>query len=740
MVTHIPLGPKLGFGKAKWEFIVKAENGKIYGIPNRASRVLRISIEDRQATCIGPDFGSYPCKWGKGAIGPDGKIYCPPASAEQVLCINPETDEVEVIGRRFSAQKSLKWFCAVTAMDGKIYCPPLASDQVLCIDPIKRDAKPWGPKLRNYKYGWPSGALAANGRIYCAPSHPPQILMIDPAAKDARPVGRDLGRRISKWYDTVKATDGNIYCAPTLECRALCIKTSNDYASDFIEIRLLGNLDTAGQSWGSGALGHDGRIYYPPRMSERIMCIDPVKQSAELIGPEIKGKKSDSKWCGATEGSDKLLYCIPSDSYSVLGIDIEALQYSAKRDARCTEDGQKPILSNSERSRRVRVAKSFQAFRHTQVWSWLAKGAQSARALTTFLQKGWQVLTAPPCTSTYDKEAQPFKSPFKRMGQDERTEESVSTAGDETASVESDDSGSVESGPVDDLLDTALRSDFDHERTIGAEPYDRMQKVQDVNEIKLEYARLQQNAGGCSPSSKTSSGSSLTTSSASSLKSSSRSGHSSLSSTSTSIASTPGTLRSHCHTLGASAQTANDTVPLQRISGLMSKLSSVANTPAKLSSTGSYTPSSTSTSSIATSSSSVNSRLRDRSSAFVQAIDAVPEEIAEDAAQLLQIQDGHALTPQCAIPDKGSHILNGPLAISMLRKKLGELKSQRARNKTECPIGENPTLARGNTSAVSTEELETGIQEAMRLCTPGGVHDSRAACTPCGVCNTCAVQ
>jgi hypothetical protein len=512
MATHIPLGPKLGFGKSKWEFVVKAENGNIYGIPGRARRVLKISQAGKSVTCIGPDFGVFPCKWGKGAVGPDGKIYCPPSSCEQALCIDPETDEVKVFGTRFGF-KALKWWHAIMANDGKIYCPPMTWNRVLRIDPKTLETELIGPFLMTKKCGWACGALADNGRIYCAPSNPSQVLMIDPPAQHAQMIGPDLGVHMSKWFDAVKAPDGCIYCVPTLASQVLRIKPGEGYSNESVD--LFGPaLEARGKGWGAGAVANDGRIYCPPMMDTRILCIDTWMKTVERLGPELPGKRSESKWCGAVEGlNGSLMYCVPSDSYSILCFDVPTLQWHRKK---VSSSGKQATMSEAEKKRRVHVARSIHAFRRGYIWLLMKKAAFGAKAV---LEKGLEKLTevAAPSkrhTNRYDVEALPFKANNKKLSTDEKTSDSASTAEEdqdvtETGSVASEDSASTESGDIGGALDADLG------KHVWAVAPPQLPEVRDESHYKLSSSSSSATSQTIDSSSESASGSSGSSSSSS---------------------------------------------------------------------------------------------------------------------------------------------------------------------------------------------------------------------------------
>jgi hypothetical protein len=509
MVTHIPLAPEIGFGKAKWEFIVKAENGNIYGIPGRAKQVLKIVPKLREIKCIGPVFDGSGCKWGRGSEL-DGTIYCPPASAQTILCIDTKTDEVcekpchiETKTKDIGAlmHRPVKWYGAIKA-NGMLWCPPMGMNQVLCIEIGCNDTprcKLVGPKQlygrrgssERLSYGWSYGALASNGRIYCTPCDATKVLMIDPSTKDVKMVGPDLGPRKFKWIDAVLAWDGNLYCSPTTDDKALRIKPLKDgtcaaerFGQDFDAYK--------NQGWGTGTLGHDGRIYYPPRRESMVLRIDPVAGKTELIGPQLKRLRG-SKWCGAAEVG-RFVYAVPSDSQSVLGFTLDTVNCVAEGKVMCLPRDPAKRFNHPEIRKRMVVAKHFQQFRQQYLHSWLLDHAHVYARASEAMRRAWQKIAGITAGSSKTNLSEPLKlrevakkgaldseemslkagsgkasgkvsgkaSPFKPTDPDARSDDSVSTASDEDSDTRSeaslDDLESIASGECGDKVDSALDS------------------------------------------------------------------------------------------------------------------------------------------------------------------------------------------------------------------------------------------------------------------------------------------
>jgi hypothetical protein len=317
----------------------------------------------------------------------------------------------------------VKWYTAVEA-HGMIFCPPMGASKVLCVE-IKNGA-PWqtvliGRKLKQsasaipqldwrennhrHPFGWSCAARAQNGKIFCAPADKNKILKItpgeDPFTTEVEEVrGIDLGMGKHKWFDAVVTTRGSIICSPTLDRRALCITPDGDSCT----ARRVGSelAPLMPQGWGTGALGPDGKIYYPPRRHDKVLRFDPRTFQTELVGPQLhdgRGLKG-SKWCGLVTGADGYMYGIPYDSSSVLCFAVHTIQ--EWRPESCASGSAEPIrkvnMPKSEVAKRLTVATCFQRFRQRHLWK-MAAG---------FVGEGLKLFTTP---GTYATEAEPVKKP-----------------------------------------------------------------------------------------------------------------------------------------------------------------------------------------------------------------------------------------------------------------------------------------------------------------------------------------
>jgi len=145
-----------------------------------------------------------------GVLGSDGKVYGIPGHAKRVLKIDPDSDEVSFIGDEYRGK--YKWLRGVLASDGCVYGIPCHADRVLKIDPKTQEVTTFGgPFPGNWK--WHGGVLAADGCIYAIPQMAEQVLKINVAEQECTLIGDKFPGR-NKWYGgLLSPIDGNIYGA-----------------------------------------------------------------------------------------------------------------------------------------------------------------------------------------------------------------------------------------------------------------------------------------------------------------------------------------------------------------------------------------------------------------------------------------------------------------------------------------------------------------------------------------------
>jgi outer membrane protein assembly factor BamB len=121
----------LGKNEWKWFGGVRAKDGRIFGIPAAADKVLCINPANGTVTQVGPSLGAGDFKWQGGVLAHDGNIYCMPGSAKKVLCINPSKEEVTVteVGDDLGSAGE-KWCKGCCAANGMVFGFPERASQV----------------------------------------------------------------------------------------------------------------------------------------------------------------------------------------------------------------------------------------------------------------------------------------------------------------------------------------------------------------------------------------------------------------------------------------------------------------------------------------------------------------------------------------------------------------------------------------------------------------------------------
>ena len=140
--------------------------------PLKVAGVTDVSFAPQVST-FGSLAGSW--KWVGGVLAPNGKIYGIPSDATKVLEIDPVAKTTTTFG---SLAGSIKWRGGVLALNGKIYGTPYSSTTVLEIDPTTKTATTFG-SFSSTGEKWNGGVLAPNGKIYGIPYSSTTVLEID---------------------------------------------------------------------------------------------------------------------------------------------------------------------------------------------------------------------------------------------------------------------------------------------------------------------------------------------------------------------------------------------------------------------------------------------------------------------------------------------------------------------------------------------------------------------------------
>ena len=125
------IGPVFS-GHYKWlRGVESPHNGMIYGLACHSDSILKIDPNTDEVTTLPippvenadddePSIIGMEWKYHGGTVSPiDGKIYAIPQRATRVLCIDPKTDTITHVGKRLDGR--CKWYGGLLGCDGCIY-------------------------------------------------------------------------------------------------------------------------------------------------------------------------------------------------------------------------------------------------------------------------------------------------------------------------------------------------------------------------------------------------------------------------------------------------------------------------------------------------------------------------------------------------------------------------------------------------------------------------------------------
>ena len=306
-------GPNL-MGTYKWAHSVLGNDGKIYGIPDRAQDILIVdpstgtAQRDTMGATIPKTTGDL---WLGGVKANNGKIYCIPFDATSILIIDPATSSATTSTMGATLTGSGKWHGGVLGDDGKIYGIPYDATDILIIDPAAGTAtrSAMGATLTG-SGKWAGGALANTGKIYAAPNMATDILIINPTGGTAT---RDnMGLTLSgsnKYIGAVKDPVRNsIYCIPNNALKILLIVPGEETALFMNGPDLVGN-----DKWCNAAVGSDNKIYGIPSSANDMLIISPIPVTFTRSNMGCTDLVEVYKWFSGCPGSDGNIYGIPED-------------------------------------------------------------------------------------------------------------------------------------------------------------------------------------------------------------------------------------------------------------------------------------------------------------------------------------------------------------------------------------------------------------------------------------------
>lgn len=258
LAVNQPLGVG-GVDEQKWHSNVTGMDGKIYGVPYNATKVLildpfAVDAQKLELTNFGLNLNGGD-KWVGGCLHPNGKIYCAPRAASTSLVIdtNPASPTynqawltnfgVDLNASSGTASTFLKWSYPNLGADGRLYFMPRAATNVLVVDPSDTSMSPHGKAtfetfgidmstLNGYTIAAKSGP---DGRIYAAATGAPtagtgNFLVIDTITRKAQWQDYGLAAALNsdnKFAGCVQTLTGRLIFIPRSFSGAVVLKLKN---------------------------------------------------------------------------------------------------------------------------------------------------------------------------------------------------------------------------------------------------------------------------------------------------------------------------------------------------------------------------------------------------------------------------------------------------------------------------------------------------------------------------------
>lgn len=332
-----------------------ATNGCVYFMPRASSGVMCVDPVLGTVSELGDGTGAEPPppasslgegglskKYASALLGPDGKIYGIPSDAGRVLCVDPVTNEVCFIGEDYGSDTPEKWGQATVSSDEKfIYCAPHMMGQVLRIDPWAGTTSLVGTNHSKSSEGLWWGAVTVNHHIYFTPKCASYILRFDTEDTTSLEFGNNLdgGSGEKKYLGACLAYNGCIYAAPAWRKKILKIDPSKETVKEIdftksVDLRAIDGI----ASYSDMVIGADGRLFGVPFSAQQVLVLDPRSDTIGFMGA-VKGCGSrDGMYFGGALSTDGFLYCAPLNATRILRLDTLTVPEDSKRQSTTEDD------------------------------------------------------------------------------------------------------------------------------------------------------------------------------------------------------------------------------------------------------------------------------------------------------------------------------------------------------------------------------------------------------------------
>lgn len=217
----------VGSSIRRWVGVVKADNGKIYGIPSRASKVLEFNPSDGSINLLGnlDSLSVASAKWNTGTLSSDGKIYAFPWITDHILQINTLDGSVNIYGSSQLPIVNTGWGTCVEGLNNKIYSLPYKETRILEFDPTDGSINFFdiSEVPGTYKFDMPGQMFASsNNRLYGVPLRADRAIEFNPDNGSIHYIGlNELTPGLTTAYRIINEFNNKLYSIPSDETRIL---------------------------------------------------------------------------------------------------------------------------------------------------------------------------------------------------------------------------------------------------------------------------------------------------------------------------------------------------------------------------------------------------------------------------------------------------------------------------------------------------------------------------------------
>lgn len=181
--TNTALFPDVGTGAGDWSGgVYSPETKKIVGIPCASNLILFMDPLTNTTTTIvvpgAPVSENGSCLWSGAVRGSNGKVYGMPYLATKVLEVDPVTLSVDASNFVGLPERNVKWGWGAASASGRIFAAPRFENSLLIIDPLTGKATMELSGLGIAAADNWVGCEIVNDTLYCVPRSAGSVLIV----------------------------------------------------------------------------------------------------------------------------------------------------------------------------------------------------------------------------------------------------------------------------------------------------------------------------------------------------------------------------------------------------------------------------------------------------------------------------------------------------------------------------------------------------------------------------------